>query len=354
MRANATGSRRTRLALAAALLALVSAAALVAAAALAELLPLVPSAPPDYAKDSAWLCRPGRADACASPAADPAAPIDCFYVYPTVSHAWSDNAPIAATGDETTAASLQLARFASVCRPFAPLYRQVTRHGLRKVLDDPDPDDAPRRLAYGDVLAAWHRYLAEDNHGRGVVLVGHSQGSSILERLMAAELDGRPLQARLVAAIIPGTTVDVPAGARLGGAFEHIPLCASADAPGCVIAYSTFPADAKVPDDARFVTTRTPGMIDACVNPAVVAGTPTLDADLPAGKVPPGRITARCVRAGPLSYLAIAAEPPATMAAIERLADVSPTWGLHGLDLELAEGTLIDIVRRQAAAYAKK
>ena len=171
---------------------------------------------------------------------------------------------------------------------------------------------------------------------------------------MAAEFDGTALQARLVAAIIPGTTVDVPENARLGGTFEHIPLCASADAPGCVIAYSTFPAAAKVPDDARFVTTRTPGMIDACVNPAAVAGTPTLDADLPAGKVPSGRITAACVRAGPLSYLAVSAEPPATMAAIERLAGISPTWGLHGLDLELAEGTLIDIVRRQTAAYSKQ
>lgn len=54
---------------------------------------------PDYAQQSAWLCMPGRADACAAPlpttalnangygsvgqsmpAADPR--IDCFYVYP--------------------------------------------------------------------------------------------------------------------------------------------------------------------------------------------------------------------------------------------------------------------------------
>ena len=61
-----------------------------------------PAAAPDYADDANWLCLPGRADACAAPidatAATPrgygkverfarakAPPIDCFYVYPTVS-----------------------------------------------------------------------------------------------------------------------------------------------------------------------------------------------------------------------------------------------------------------------------
>src|SRR5215211_2255898 len=56
----------------------------------------------DYADPKTWLCRPGRQDACAVDQtttvvaadgkltretwkADPAAPIDCFYVYPTVS-----------------------------------------------------------------------------------------------------------------------------------------------------------------------------------------------------------------------------------------------------------------------------
>src|SRR5215210_942376 len=60
------------------------------------------SAAPDYAKDSSWLCLPGRKDVCSTPlpttaldpngygstglsavAKDP--PLDCFYVYPTVS-----------------------------------------------------------------------------------------------------------------------------------------------------------------------------------------------------------------------------------------------------------------------------
>src|SRR5262245_43670661 len=69
--------------------------------------PAAPSAPTtqppnNYAQDASWLCRPGRQDACSVDLTttivradgsltreewkpNPDAPIDCFYVYPTVS-----------------------------------------------------------------------------------------------------------------------------------------------------------------------------------------------------------------------------------------------------------------------------
>ncbi len=40
--------------------------------------------------------------------------------------------------------------------------------------------DGPRHGGDRDVKAAWNDYLARDNKGRGVVLIGHSQGSLIL------------------------------------------------------------------------------------------------------------------------------------------------------------------------------
>ena len=361
--------------------------------ALAELLPLVPidSTPqprPNYEDPAAWLCRPGRADPCSTPTTatvfaadggkttvtykpDPAAPIDCFYVYPTVSHAYGTNAPIAVTGDEDGAARRQLARFAPVCRLFAPLYRQVTRSGLREVLDgDPATSARLRQPAYEDVLAAWRTYLAKDNAGRGIVLIGHSQGAMILARLMKAEIDGKPIAAKLVSAIIPGTLVDVPPGKRRGGTFKQIPLCASASETGCVIPYSSYPADRPIPADARFGGTRTPGMRFACVDPAALAGTSTLDADLPLTPALrakyetdfaelPGLISAACTEDGPLSVLAITVSPhdragEKTKAMLDRLAEYSPTWGLHGLDVNLALGTLVDVVREETAAYAHR
>src|SRR3954465_13687551 len=79
------------------------------------------SAAPDYTRDSAWLCLPGRADACASPlpttelkptgygsssqsrsAKDP--PLDCFYVYPTVSNDQGLNSDLNAGREEQLAA----------------------------------------------------------------------------------------------------------------------------------------------------------------------------------------------------------------------------------------------------------
>ena len=357
-------------------------------AVLAEVLPLVPlptPKPPDYDQPSAWLCRPDRLDACSKPttatvfdadggkhvvttAPDPAAKIDCFYVYPTVSHAAGDNAPIAATADEIGAARIQFARFASVCRPFAPLYRQVTRNGLSKVINHKEFDVPPRTIAYSDVLAAWKRYLAHDNVGRGFVLIGHSQGSKLLARLIADAIDGKPEQARLVGAIIPGTNVEVPDGKLVGGSFAHVSLCTRSGEVGCVIAYSTYPADRPMVADARFGSTSKPGVAFACVDPDAIAGVATLDADLPLyGALRdrfgtdfaelPGLVGSRCKVEGRFSILAISVKPStqagetaATL--IDRLAEYSPPWGLHGLDINLAEGTLVEIVRRQAAAYA--
>ena len=37
---------------------------------------------------------------------------------------------------------------------------------------------------YADVLDAWREYLARDNRGRGVVLLGHSQGTRMLRQLL--------------------------------------------------------------------------------------------------------------------------------------------------------------------------
>ena len=47
-------------------------------------------------------------------------------------------------------------------------------------------------IAYGDVLAAWRNYLATRNNGRPFVLIGHSQGSLMLQLLIANEIENDP------------------------------------------------------------------------------------------------------------------------------------------------------------------
>src|SRR5688572_6202167 len=98
--------------------------------------------------DVVWLCKPGTADnPCrdslqttvydtngASRVEDPPLPedppIDCFYVYPTVSEQRSRNANKDKDEQVRTIAKYQAARFSQECRVYAPVYRQQTLGGL--------------------------------------------------------------------------------------------------------------------------------------------------------------------------------------------------------------------------------
>ncbi|HEY6771618.1 MAG TPA: DUF3089 domain-containing protein, partial [Solirubrobacterales bacterium] len=102
---------------------------------------------------------------------------DCFYVYPTVSDDKSVNSDLSIDPEELSIALYQAARYSLDCRVFAPMYRQVTLQALFSAGSIP-PEAA--QIAYGDVLAAWRTYLRKYNHGRGVVLIGHSQGTFVL------------------------------------------------------------------------------------------------------------------------------------------------------------------------------
>src|SRR6202453_5047731 len=247
-----------------------------------------PVAKNDYSNGDNWLCRPGRQDACdvdlsttvitadgkmtlETWAANPNAQIDCFYVYPTVSMDPGGNSDMLPGPEEKGVVRVQFARFASQCRPYAPIYRQVTLSALRAALfGTPIPVD--RALAYNDVLDAWNYYLEHDNHGRGVVLIGHSQGAGILTKLIREEVDGQPVQSRMVSAMLLGTNVPVPKGKDLGGAFQHIPLCRKAQQTGCVITYVTFRAADPPPDGSRFGKVDIDNMVAACTTPAALGG----------------------------------------------------------------------------------
>jgi len=178
--------------------------------------------------------------------------------------------------EEQHAVLEQFERFGARCRLYAPLYRQVTvaaLHGEVHGIDFETP--------YNDVLDAWNTYLARYNHGRGVVLIGHSQGSKILARLITAQIDGTPLQKWLISAIIPGESIEVPAGRDVGGTFKHVRLCRTASQVSCVIAYSSYLATPPPDQSAHFGAADTPGYVDACVDPAALDGQPLLDDELP-------------------------------------------------------------------------
>ena len=212
-----------------------------------------PPKPNNYSDSNAWLCRPGRTaadkDACQIDlsttvvAADgsltreafkpnPDAPIDCFYVYPTISTDQAPNSDMNIDPAEMNVIKQQAARFNAVCKVYAPMYRQITLMGLRKLLATPNGDPVAffgNGVQYDDVRDAWKSYLERDNKGRGVVLVGHSQGAYILENLIKNEIDGKPIQSRIVSALVLGATLATPKGKDVGGLFKSMPLCHAAN-----------------------------------------------------------------------------------------------------------------------------
>ena len=347
-----------------------------------------------------WLCRPGRADLCSADQAvtsvyadgkrevrvikqDPDAPIDCFYVYPTISQDPNPHSTLRPGPGEQRAVAQQFAPFASVCRPFAPMYRQITLAGLRAAMAG-NPAGVNVELAIEDVRASWRHYLANDNKGRGVVLIGHSQGSRMLLELLKRDVDGKPDQQRLVSALLIGFNIMVPPGADVGGSLPTLSLCRTAVQTGCVVAYSTFRETTPPPANARFGRSSTPGNEVACTDPVLLSGQPprsllTRQSNLLGqpilsgewaqsleGVATPfvdqsGLLRMACVKNGSTHYLALgfdsnargvrAANVPGDIVVNDRTLD---DWGLHLIDVNVVMGNLLDLVRQQGAAWSAK
>jgi hypothetical protein len=348
-----------------------------------------PAPAPDYTKASAWLCLPGRADTCSTPlpttalnrngygsngrsevAKDP--PLDCFYVYPTVSNDQGLNSDLNAGRDEKLAVESQFARFASVCRTFAPVYRQMTVAAVAAYSAGADIGPAAA-LAYRDVAAAWRNYLAIRNKGRPFVLIGHSQGSLMLQQLIAREIENDPaVAARMKLAIIPGFNVLVPQGKLVGGTFKRTALCSRAGQTNCVISWTSFRERNVPPDGAMFGYADAPGMTVGCVNPALPGSKAWVKLDsywfarssypVAGGPIqwssegpPPtpylrteGLVSAKCVNDGQRGYLSVHTNADPNDKRTDRIGGevgilgmFLPGWGMHLADIAIAQGDLI-------------
>ena len=136
--------------------------------------------------------------------------IDCFYVYPTVSGQPTIDANLNIDPEERSIALYQAARYSQYCNVYAPMYRQLTLVGIggtKKITG------AEVALPLADVRAAFRDYLAHYNHGRGFVLIGHSQGSFVLRSLISRDVDPKPaVRKELVSAILLGGNVLVKRG----------------------------------------------------------------------------------------------------------------------------------------------
>ena len=270
---------------------------------------------PDYAKDEAWLAKPGIADDRSEwvPAGVISSrPIDqaaTFYIHPTTyleRDRW--NAPLGLTGPSADRALLfvqsQASAFNGISRVWAPEYRQAAYGAF--LLRSEDADRA-LNLAYRDVLTAFDEFMRR-NPDADIILAGHSQGSLHLLRLLRDRRE--VLKDRLVAAYVVGWPVGLTADLPSTG----LAACADPNQSGCVLSWQSF----KEPDNTDLVTDAwvgTRGLAGAkrvradmlCSNPlagtrdAAAPASANLGTLLPNGSfsqasMAPGRVGARCDR----------------------------------------------------------
>ncbi len=350
-----------------------------------------------HARPVVWLCRPGAANdpctfpraATSVPAAGPRFPtgltnvhppsarkFDCFFVYPTVSTEHSDNSNLEVQVNEVGAAIDEASLFSRVCTVWAPMYRQATAravsglgtHRVSAALEKAET------VAYASLLDAWKSFVARDDHGRPFVLIGHSQGAVLLIKLIADQIDAvRSLRSRLVVAILAGGNVQVPTGKKVGGSFRHVPLCSTPRQPGCVIAWSSFPAEP--PAGSMFgrpgqgVSLQggqraAVGQQVACVNPAAIGGgTAPLDdyflREVEKVQPPvttqwltfPHLYTGRCESRDGATWLQVtdvAAHGDRRPVVTESM---GPAWGFHSYDVNLVLGNLVQDVASEEAGW---
>ena len=335
-----------------------------------------------------WLCKPGLEDDPCEPSLDttifsPAGAklrverirperspkVDCFYVYPTVSDEPGLQAPLRIDPEQRSIALYQAARFSRYCRVFAPVYRQLTLAGIGNPAVPPEL----RATAYADVRAAWRTYLRKHNKGRGVVLVSHSQGTFMLQRLVAEEIDPKPaMRRKLVSALLLGGNITVRKGSDAGGSFKRVRACRSDRQLSCVVAFSTF--GGPVPPDSVFG--RAGGNREVlCTNPAALGGgagkldpvyptepfapgtiaslIPLLGTPTPPASTTwvesPGAYRAHCSSADDANVLQIT-----PLGGAPQLTPVPASFGLHLADGNIALGNLEELVRIQAKRWVSR
>jgi len=327
-----------------------------------------------------WLCLPGREDACArsldateitaagtNVVRDRDAPskdaIDCFYVYPTVdlSLAPANHTDFRDLHPMSEAAIAQAARFRSACTLYVPLYRQIT---IGVYLRKPSEKQPYTDVAVSDVLSAFDHYVRTWNHGRKIVLLGHSQGGEMIVELLKRRFDeDAKLRKQLLVAMPIGWAMEVPRGKATGGTFQNLPVCTKPGETGCVVGYRSHVAGTKVAPNARHLPQA--GNETVCVNPAELAHGTTkfsrsffLVRDKFRGFFHVPEITTPFVMARELyegrcvdgengyRYLAIDVVPGDSRTPP---LDLENRWlhgelGLHVLDYQFPQGDLVDLV----------
>jgi hypothetical protein len=213
----------------------------------------------DYSKQSSWAVRPDVVkennvlwgypwEACDQQASATAA---AFYVHPTtyiIEEVYFEEDPDV-VDDEFDAAKFnvikeQASTLTGAAKVYAPFYRQMTMMAQLNDTLAPDSDDFEqgsdkllfRNMAYRDIKAAFAEFLKQIGSDTDFFVMGHSQGSNLIKRLLydavREKIAGFSLN-RLVAAYFIGEWVDP----TLFSVF--LPPCKTSQSRACIVSYAS-------------------------------------------------------------------------------------------------------------------
>lgn len=201
----------------------------------------VPPTAPDYASLESWLAQPDLG-------VDPfslTAKGDVFVVVPSVYRGGSHwNLP---SDDLKRKGKLQrivrpnyVSPYGEAGRLFAPYYRQASLYAFMTNREDAQQ---AQDFAYRDVKRAFEAFLTQSPPERPIVLVGHNQGASHVQRLLADFFQGA-LKERLAVAYVIDHPLPVEA---FKTSLKQLSPCRSADEFQCVVAFGSFtPKDSVI------------------------------------------------------------------------------------------------------------
>lgn len=193
-----------------------------------------PPTPADYSQSESWLAQPDLT-------LDPfefKGKGDVFVVVPSVYRGGEHwNLP---SDDLRRKRKLQkivrpnyVSPYGDAGRLFAPYYRQASLYTFMTAREDAV---LAQELAYSDVKRAFEVFLQNSPPERPIVLVGHNQGASHVQRLLMDFFQGELIN-RLAAAYV----IDYPV---LEGAFDGplsmVKPCERADDIRCIVAFGAF------------------------------------------------------------------------------------------------------------------
>ena len=199
-----------------------------------------PPAAPNYESLESWLAQPDLG-------VDPftlMAKGDVFVVVPSVYRGGAHwNLP---TDDLKRKSKLQrivrpnyVSPYGESGRLFAPYYRQASLYAFMTNREDAHQ---AQDFAYRDVKRAFNVFLKQSPPERPIVLVGHNQGASHVQRLLMDFFQGE-LKNRLAVAYVIDHPLPIES---FEGPLSNLMPCTSAEQTQCVVAFGTFTPKDKV------------------------------------------------------------------------------------------------------------